>query len=685
MEITDINIRNLLPPNIKFSPNQFMINKLSKFYLLGRNGYYWDNILLSLANDPYINENKLTNSILSIIDIKFNIYSLLDTLIQWDNYFIESILQECKNLRPTHISMPLEHKNYQPLNYNVIMNRITNYQKEMPAINKTHVDTNTAIKLHKGKIPVIQNETKVELAKLFKINPSQIWYPLDNEGVSTLRCVFHLLLRLYGLDIPFLNINSKNASISDDYFIECSFIQFCEYFITQIPKKGKITEKMFNHFNDRLHQDNSQLCHFILQLTQDIYDASMSTHIMKNLDVTIISRIKQKFEFAITPPNQNDYVSTPTYCRKITKNILQEVIICNSNLNSNDILQILSSYPTLKKDTNIISLGICPIKSKYIISTFPYYKGNEIIVRDGIINILPIKDEENAINNNSVSVPKIFSHLKKCITFDGNYESYKSIIKSVNIELNDLVEIYSIFYNLNGFSCAVIAAEILNHYNNIPSNSQNMYMLLSKLTSLEIKKLDATLENTCTFEENKMDPMDLLLRSHYINNVRSISTMKVKNAMNSLLKTRNFFSKINTISINNYNFMSVEIIQYYNNNKLNIREKECLKLLLLYSDVSDILKKWMYDSLSKKYICKNKMYINNKNDFKNKYTKMMNNNYLMNTIPKYPFNKLSVYEIYKHGIENGFNLKNCVSDLLQYVEQTKDWQVLELIEAIMNN
>ena len=285
----------------------------------------------------------------------------------------------------------------------------------------------------------------------------------------------------------------------------------------------------------------------------------------------------------------------------------------------------------------------------------------------------------------------IFSHLKKCITFDGNYERYKSIIKSVNIELNDLVEIYSIFYNLNGFSCAVIAAEILNHYNNIPSNSQNMYMLLSKLTSLEIKKLDATLENTCTFEENKMDPMDLLLRSHYINNVRSISTMKVKNAMNSLLKTRNFFSMINTISINNYNFMSVEIIQYYNNNinnnnnKLNTKEKDCLMLLLLYSDVSDILKKWMYDSLSKKYICKNKMYINNKNDFKNKYTKMMNNNYLMNTIPKYPFNKLSVYEIYKNGIENGFNLKNCVSDLLQYVEQTKDWQVLELIEAIMNN
>ena len=67
---------------------------------------------------------------LSIIDNKFNITSLLDTLIQWDTYFVENILQECKNLRPTHISMPLEHKNYQPLNHNVVMNRIANYQKK---------------------------------------------------------------------------------------------------------------------------------------------------------------------------------------------------------------------------------------------------------------------------------------------------------------------------------------------------------------------------------------------------------------------------------------------------------------------------------------------------------------------------------------------------------------------------
>ena len=691
MEVTDSNIRNLLPPNVKFSPNQYMINKLSKFYLLGRNAYYWDNILLSLANDPYINENKSTNSILSIIDNKFNITSLLDTLIQWDTYFTENILQECKNLRPTHISMPLEHKNYQPLNHNVVMNRIANYQKRMPNINENPVDTHKAIQLHKGKISVIQNETKVELAKLFKIKPSQIWYPLDNEGVSTLRCVFHLLLRLYGLDIPFLNINSKNTSIPDDYFKDCSFVQFCEYFITQIPKKGKISEEMFNHFNVGFYQDNSQLCHFILQLVQDIYEASYSTHIMKNLNVTIISRIKQKLEFDINLPNTNskeNHKSNNNYCKKITKNILQETIICNSSLSANDVLQILSSYPNLKDDTNIISLGLCPIKSKYIISTFPYYKGREIIVKDGIINKVPIKDEEISINNNAVSVPKIFSYLKKIINFDGNYVRYKSIIKSVNIELEDLVKIYSIFYNLNGFSCTVIAAEILDHYNNIQTNSQNMFVLLSKLTSVEIKNLDATLENTCTLEEEKLNPMDLLLRSNDIDNVRSISTNRVDHAMKKLIKIQNFFSMINTISINNYNFMSVEIVQYYNNIKnkmLSTKETECIKLLLLYSDVSDRLKTWIYDSLSKKYVCKNKMYIDNKYDIMNRYRKMSNNDYLIKTIHKYPFNNLSVYEIYKNGIEQGFNLKNCVSDLLQYVEQTKDCQVLELIEVIMIN
>ena len=35
------------------------------------------------------------------------------------------------------------------------------------------------------------------------------------------------------------------------------------------------------------------------------------------------------------------------------------------------------------------------------------------------------------------------------------------------------------------------------------------------------------------------------------------------------------------------------------------------------------------------------------------------------------------------GIEKGFNLKNCVLDLLEYVEQTKDWPVLELLETIL--
>ena len=589
MEVTDSNIRKLIPPNVTYSPNQFIIDKLSKFHLMGRNAYYWDNILLSLANDPNIDKNKFVISLFSKLCNKFNLTSLEDVLIQWDKYYIESILQECKNLRPTHITMPLVYKDYEHLNSTIIMNRIANYQKKTTI--EIPLDKNQAIKYHTGTCPVIQNETKLELGKLFEIDPSQIWYPLDNEGVSILRCVFHLLLRKYGLDIPFLNRksalffnNSKNLSDNDDdHFAQFSFIKFCEYFISQIPKKGKINKEMLNHFNTGIYQDKSPLCHFILQLAQDIYEASTSTYILNSLNTTIIARVKQTLGL-------KDLPTVTVYCKKINKNLLQQTILCNSSLNANDLLQVLSNYPNLQGDTNVISLGMCPIKSKYIISNFPYYKGKQINVKDGIITILPIKDEELSTYNVS-TVPKIFNYLKKSVSFDGNYERFRSIIKSVNIELIELIEIYSIFYNLNGFSCAVIAAEILNHYNNIKTNSENMYILLSKLTPFEIKHLDTALKNSCKLEDSKMDPMDILLRSS-LKDVRAISTKRIENAMKELIRIPKFSSKINRISMKNYSFLSVEIIQFYKKQtRLNTKERECIILLLLYSDVSNVLKK----------------------------------------------------------------------------------------------
>ena len=281
--------------------------------------------------------------------------------------------------------------------------------------------------------------------------------------------------------------------------------------------------------------------------------------------------------------------------------------------NANDLLQVLSNYPNLQGDTNVISLGMCPIKSKYIISNFPYYKGKQINVKDGIITILPIKDEELSTYNVS-TVPKIFNYLKKSVSFDGNYERFRSIIKSVNIELIELIEIYSIFYNLNGFSCAVIAAEILNHYNNIKTNSENMYILLSKLTPFEIKHLDTALKNSCKLEDSKMDPMDILLRSS-LKDVRAISTKRIENAMKELIRIPKFSSKINRISMKNYSFLSVEIIQFYKKQtRLNTKERECIILLLLYSDVSNMLKNWAYDSLSKKGISKNDFDIKDNNN-----------------------------------------------------------------------
>ena len=131
---------------------------------------------------------------------------------------------------------------------------------------------------------------------------------------------------------------------------------------------------------------------------------------------------------------------------------------------------------------------------------------------------------------------------------------------------------------------------------------QNMYHLLSKLTPFEIRTLDNALENTCKLDETKIEPMDLLFK-YSLYQGRSISTKKVEYAMKKLLNTPNFVSKINVILSQNYKFVISEVIYYYQHqSSINSEGRECIKLLLLYSNVSDVLKKWIYNSLSKQSI-----------------------------------------------------------------------------------
>ena len=669
MEVTDTNIINLIIGHELYDLDQSIINKLGKIQLLGRSGYYWNNILLSLTKYPHVEENEFCKFIVNAMNEKFNQSSLQDVLVELNTYYVESILQECKNMRPTHMSMPLVPRNdIKVVNPIVIKNLKTNSQKNSMITHMVPTDKNQAIQFKRSFIPVIENQPKLDLANLFMISPFQIWYPLDTEGFPILRCVFHLLLRRYGLDISFLNMSKtvREDQCLGDY-ANLSFIQFCEYFISQIPKKGRITEELLNHFKKGLYRDKSPLYSLIIQLAQDIQRASHSTYSMNNLNANIISRVKKILDIS-TENTKADICTTST--ESIEMQVIQQTIRCHTSLNAQEIVQVLSNYPNLKDGSNIISLELCPIKSKYVLSIFPYYKGKHITVQDSIISIKAISGEEYSDKSSRMVLPKVFKDLKKCVTFDGNYENFRTLIKSINIDLNEQIAIYSIFYNLNGFSCTTIAAEIINHCDDIFTNSENMYHLLSKLTPFEIRTLDNTLENTCKLDETKIEPMDLLFK-YSLYQGRSISTKKVEYAMKKLLNTPNFVSKINVILSQNYKFVASEVIYYYQHqSSINSEGRECIKLLLLYSDVSDVLKKWIYNSLSKQSISKDDL------------DTACNSNFSKNNYIQYCMNQLSIYEIYKMGIDNGYNLKNYQSDLLQYVQQTKDWIVLELLQVM---
>ena len=701
---TDINIRKFISPNGKnYSPDQPKIDELYKTELLERNCYYWDNILFSLTKDP---SNILIKSIINGMDNKFNKTSLHDVLIQWNKYYVEAILQECKNSRPDHMTMPLVRKNNnKTIKNKELINRITNYKKNSTISHQIPLDKNQAIKHQREVFPVRPNQVKVSLANLFKMDPWDIWYPLDSEGFPILRSVFHLLLRKHGLDIPFLRMGKiVRWDLSPTDFAKLSFTKFCEYFISHIPKKGKITIELVNHFNTGIYE--SPLSHFILQLARDIQEASTSSTYdeMDNLNINIISRIKSSLGLVDSSSTDNTNNTGNVQCKTtINYNVLRQTIMCNSSLNAQDIVQVLYNYPNLQDGSNIMSLDVCPIKTKYIISIFPYYLGKHITVEDSIIRIVPIKDEYKSTKfpikcvpikdeYNSSKVPIKFLYLKSSVDFDGNYEKFRTIIKSTHFESAEQYEISSIFYNLNGFSCGVIAAEIINHYNNIQTNSENMYILLSKLSTFQLKSLDNALESTCKLVENKMDPTTLLFESMIFKgqSTRHISTKRVEKAMETLLKTPSFASKINLASSPNYSFLAAEIIYFCQNQyPLNSKEKESIMLLLLYSDVSDMIKKWAHDSLPEhKCISKDDITpttLSEHNDNNNSISMPTANNNDIDTNQKidYFVKPLLINKIYKIGIEKGFNLKNSILDLLNYVEQTKDWVVLDLIQTIM--
>lgn len=366
-------------------------------------------------------------------------------------------------------------------------------------------------------------------------------------------------------------------------------------------------------------------------------------------------------------------------------------------LNRTTIYKILSKYPKLLREgdkCNVIQFDTCPIKTKFILSIFCYYKNREIVLSGNEVTLKRLND--NLIPYQlSADVRTLFNQLKEGVVFDGNYEKFSNLVRSSRLLATEILEIANVFlFNANGLVCFSIAAELYQYFFNIPFNASQIYAILSKLTRDDIRKIDTLHSNECSYFELTDKSEDNLRRTLNIlyGNEKPSPGLKTVDFSRAKEKIQNNLKDVNSCetainTIHTEELLEYEIVDYYwhfcKTNKENDDDVNLYAIcsLILYSDASILTKTCIYNALK-----------TNSHSILDKKTTLDMASELASELQSTNRNRSirvyktvtcslseSIYDIYSQLINLQVPINRCIPDLLDYIRATKDYSVLKLI------
>lgn len=646
--------------------------------ILDKSLFYWMTVLETLIYNSNNDEDvsSMREEVCLLLDNLFKsntVNEVVDILLEGTETSIKSIIEKI-NRQPRIITDQFfihetslsntEILNCLDITQSVTLNKtlsITNFDDIMPATNEPGV-------------PIITISDRKELAQIFNMLPSDIWYPFDLEDLQNIRAVLWLALNTYG-------IVAINPDIADNNtFIDYESLplgSFCGYLISKIPKLTDRDSDIIQHFKKVFTNDRTVLGNFIFNLVSSLDGADKTK--LRMLDKEIIRNLAKLMEPLKSANMIADIIpdkgNLPT---KISNFDTSNLTLCSSIVTPVLLLDILSKYPTLKNGSNVINLDVCPIVAKTILTIFKYFRGKEIIIDNNIINLVPVDDDYLKISNNPYNT-KEFTRLKRAVKFNNDYQNFQTLLKQSTLHKNDILSMLPIIYNMGGLSCSVIASELYSIYFNINTNSQLMYNLLSQLTPFDIQNLDNDLKNECVLENIKISPLELIMEPsnlHPIHVKKPICLDRITTVINDMSALKDkitsdmtmFISKVNIAS--QTNFTEYEILSYWLDfDSLDDDKLENLYLLYLYSNTSNAVKRWLFQTLKFKSI---DLYNNKKFTY----------NEILNTEPL--INIESVSEFYTRLINENYNVINCLPDLAEYYKQTKDESIITVLQILQD-
>uniref|UniRef100_A0AAU8GD59 Uncharacterized protein n=1 Tax=Faxonius propinquus nudivirus TaxID=3139431 RepID=A0AAU8GD59_9VIRU len=625
-------LENILPSQ---KLNNTIINKLSSINILNKSAYYWINICNNIFND-YNWQEKILNE----LETNHNNDTLQEIII-FVTKNISKYLKLCDKTMLKQIDNPLQKNKKKYLSY------IMNLQNLETSNENISLET-PYIKIVK-KLPILKNTNAVRLSKILNLCSSNIWYPIDTEELPLFRAVLYNLLVLYNIE-PII-IENPPTSITTEYLQTLTEKETAGLMIQTLSKLDKRVLESFNNLSiitstTEIGRFLNTLLDMLNMMTKEELIA-YEKNILHDLEIEISHTPMMKDE-------RNDQL-LPINIKEMPKTKLCQSIITNQIL-----FKILSEYPNLKSNTNIINFNICPILIKYIFSIFPYYNKKEInIINNNIVlsNISNIDNIQLQYNN-----IQTFEHIKSMVNFDNNYMKYKTIITQAFFTNKELDDIISFLINSNGFACMAIAAQILEYHKNININANQMYILLSKLTSEQLNYLDE--QSSCKLLSFKNKSINNSITTLFKTDfpLRELDSSNIQTIIYKMLN-KTFAEKINIARMTNFHeLLLIQHLELYNKGK---EFEECIKILLLYSNTSIYNKTLIYQTL---YQNINIYDLTTRNISSNPILEIMTEN-----------NNPCV--VYRDFLEK-YNLINLLPDLIDYIKNTKN---NELIDNIYNN
>ncbi|UVT30873.1 hypothetical protein PvNV_069 [Penaeus vannamei nudivirus] len=527
---------------------------LYDFKLKDSNAFYWFNVTLPgnlLKHQKNIECLDAIHGVRSVMGFLYYMVSNLETILERiDTSSVEVLL------------LPLDVKRNKPQS---VVNLIQLSKWSAPKITKQEPLPYPEVEVMEDVVPLNRTREALIIAKLLEICPTLVYYPTDKDKYPIQRAIMYNLFQKIGIPLH------------DDSFVTSEINKNIKTFVNSLPThidvsaSNKIMQKLMYNPDDK-YTSILLTCLNSYQLANK-RPPDQYHELLESFEATIIPTFATKLNISIEIENSDiNYPFNKPTCET-------DKHCTEANISSNTILSLLMNYPNLLNgSTTIESLQLCPYQVSFIINTFPYCSNHILFMNGSEVSFERIIEPDKVDMKNDK-----FNQLKKMVSFNGNYDLFKSIVEVVPFTGDEVINLLPLLYENVGFKCSTIIAELANYHINSYYNTRAMFSLLSKLSVKEQTQLENILPCRVEFlnEDHIYDVIKFILDSPYP--MIKLNTDTIDKALEYMTQLANVEERM--IMASSTNFSTLALLQKFKE-AIDKDAIDKVLLLLLFSDIS---------------------------------------------------------------------------------------------------